>query len=64
MQAISIVACIFICPIAGAGSVVSSRWVALTFKIVKTVWRQALHYPNIPPRHPELSLIHIDAADE
>lgn len=26
---------------------------ALTFKIVKIVWRQSLHYPNIPPRHPE-----------
>lgn len=53
VQRTGIVACIFICSLLGAGTAVSGRWVALTFKIGKTVWIQSLHYPNIPLRHPE-----------
>ena len=34
------------------GTVVSSRWVALTFKIVKAVWTQ---YSPLPKHSPEAS---------
>lgn len=53
MQGISIVACISVRSVPGAGAAGGSRWVALTFKMVRTVWVQSLCYPNIPLRHPE-----------